>query len=73
MMSNFKKTTQQDFLQDAMQSLNMTRTEFAERIRASKARLDKWMLPTESAGFCEMDEIVWQFIREITERESKST
>jgi hypothetical protein len=69
-MSNFKKTTQQDFLREAMRCLKMTKSEFAERIRASTSRLDKWLLPIESAGFCEMDEIVWQFIREVVEQES---
>lgn len=59
--------SQQEFLRDAMKRLNMKREAFAARLGTSKRRLDNWLLPTESAGFREMDEIVWQFVREILE------
>lgn len=67
-MATKKKTvSQQEFLRDAMEQLGMTRQAFAERIRASKRRLDTWLLPSESKGFRELDPTIWQFIREILE------
>ena len=67
-MATKKKTmSQQEFLRDAMERLGMTREAFAERICASKRRLDTWLLPSESKGFRELDPTIWQFIREILE------
>ena len=43
----------------------MTRDQFAERIGASRRRLDTWLLPGDSTGFRELDSIAWKFIREI--------
>jgi aspartate carbamoyltransferase catalytic subunit len=60
-----KPLPQQEFLREAMASLDMTRDELAERIGTSRRRLDNWLLPTESKGFREMDEMAWKFIREI--------
>lgn len=67
------KTTvsQQEFLRDAMRRLDMKREAFAERLGTTKRRLDNWLLPIESTGFREMDEIVWKFVREILENEKK--
>lgn len=60
-----KPIPQQDFLRDAMTALDMTRDQFADRIGTSRRRLDNWLLPAESKGFREMDEMAWKFIREI--------
>ncbi|NHZ99116.1 transcriptional regulator [Massilia sp. CCM 8734] len=62
---------QQEFLRDAMNTLNMTRDEFADRIGTNRRRLDNWLLPSESSGFREMDEMAWKFIREILKSKSK--
>ncbi|TFW09685.1 transcriptional regulator [Oxalobacteraceae bacterium OM1] len=59
--------TQQEFLRDAMARLDMTRDQFADRIGATRRRLDNWLLPTESSGFRDMDDMAWKFIREILE------
>lgn len=56
---------QQEFLRNAMTLLNMTRDEFADRIGTNRRRLDNWLLPSNSSGFREMDEMAWKFIREI--------
>lgn len=60
-----KPIPQQDFLRDAMAALDMTRDQFADRIGTSRRRLDNWLLPSDSKGFREMDEMAWKFIREI--------
>lgn len=59
------KQAQQDFLRDAMQSLNMTRQKFADRIGAKKRALDNWLLPSDSKGFRPMPDTVWMLVREI--------
>jgi aspartate carbamoyltransferase catalytic subunit len=59
------KPTQQDFLRDAMQSLNMTRQNFADRIGARKRALDNWLLPSNSNGFRSMPDTIWILVREI--------
>lgn len=56
---------QQEFLRHAMEQLDMTRDEFAARIGTTRRRLDNWLLPTESSGFREMDQMAWKYIREI--------
>jgi len=74
--SNFGMTSkpirQQDFLRDAMSALDMTRDQFADRIGTSRRRLDNWLLPSDSKGFREMDEMAWKFIREILSNNPKS-
>lgn len=62
---NMTKEAQQDFLRKAMQSLDMTRQEFAQRIGATKRALDNWLLPADSNGFRTMPDTVWAFVREI--------
>ena len=57
--------TQQAFLRHAMETLGMTRDQFAERIGASRRRLDTWLLPSDSTGFRELDSMAWKFVREI--------
>lgn len=56
---------QQEFLRHAMDTLGMTRDQFAERIGASRRRLDTWLLPSDSTGFRELDSVAWKFVREI--------
>lgn len=60
-----KPIAQQEFLRNAMAALDMTRDAFADRIGTTRRRLDNWLLPSESKGFREMDEMAWKFIREI--------
>lgn len=60
-----KPIPQQDFLRDAMATLGMTRDQFADRLGTTRRRLDNWLLPCDSKGYREMDEIAWAFIREI--------
>ena len=57
--------SQQDFLRDAMQRLDMTRQEFADRIGAKKRALDNWLLPSNSKGFRPMSDTAWALVREI--------
>lgn len=67
-----KPIRQQEFLRDAMSALDMTRDQFAHRIGTSRRRLDNWLLPSDSKGFREMDEMAWKFIREILSNNPKS-
>jgi len=67
-----KQIPQQDFLRNAMETLEMTRDQFAERLGTSRRRLDNWLLPTDSGGFREMDEMAWKFISEILNNRQKS-
>jgi aspartate carbamoyltransferase catalytic subunit len=48
-----------------MAALGMTRDQFSDRIGTSRRRLDNWLLPSDSKGFREMDEMARKFIREI--------
>jgi len=64
---------QQEFLRNAMAQLEMTRDEFAVRIGTTRRRLDNWLLPSESSGFREMDEMAWKFIREILQNTKKKS
>lgn len=57
--------TQQVFLRDAMASLGMPRTEFAERISVPIKTLDKWLAPANTADFRNMPDVVWAYVREI--------
>ncbi|MEO5934714.1 MAG: transcriptional regulator [Duganella sp.] len=67
-----KPIAQQEFLRDAMNALSMTRDEFADRIGTNRRRIDNWLLPTDSKGYREMDEMAWKFIREILKHKQKS-
>ncbi len=66
-----KTTNQQEFLRDAMQKLGMTRDQFSKRICVPRPTLDKWLNPPDSDQSREMQAVVWQFVREIVEREKK--
>lgn len=70
---NQSTIAQQEFLRDAMAKLEMTRDEFAVRIGTNRRRLDNWLLPSDSKGFREMDEMAWKFIREILHHSKKRT
>lgn len=65
-----KKPTQQEFLRDAMDRLNMTRDQFSERIAVKRKTLDNWLLPPSDSAR-DMSDMAWKFIQEILERESK--
>jgi transcriptional regulator with XRE-family HTH domain len=68
-----KAIPQQDFLRDAMAALNMTRDQFADRIGASRRRLDNWLLPSGSKEFRKMDDMAWKFIQEILNNRPRKT
>lgn len=70
-MTKKQPPSQQEFLRQAIEKLAMTRDEFAERIGASRRRLDTWLLPSDSTGFRELDSIAWKFIREILDHQQK--
>ena len=61
--------TQQEFLRVAMVTLGLTREQFAARLGTSKRRVDNWLLPSESKEFRSMDDMVWNFVREILKNE----
>jgi aspartate carbamoyltransferase catalytic subunit len=58
-------TTQQTLLREAMQTLNMTRDAFAERLSIKRRALDAWLLPDTSNEFRVMPDVVHKFIGEI--------
>lgn len=60
---------QQEFLQDAMAELGMTREVFALRLGCAKRTLDKWLLPDSSNDYRAMNETVWNLVREIRAHE----
>jgi DNA-binding transcriptional regulator YiaG len=57
--------SQQDLLRLAMEQLNMTRDEFAVRIRVSRRALDKWLLPDESNDFRPLPDMGRGYVEEI--------
>ena len=71
--TNAPALSQQEFLRDAMARLDMTRDAFVLRLGATRRRLDNWLLPVDSAGFRELDSVVWNYIREIVDREAKKS
>ncbi|HXA48280.1 MAG TPA: aspartate carbamoyltransferase [Burkholderiaceae bacterium] len=65
-------TIQQTLLRDAMQSLNMTRDVFAERLAIKRRTLDTWLLPDNSNEFRAMPGVVEKFIQEILRTDSQN-
>jgi DNA-binding transcriptional regulator YiaG len=65
--------TQQDFLRQAMVTMDMTREQFAARIGVKKRGLDNWLLPSDSKEFRAMPEMAWKFIREILQHRKENT
>ncbi|KLU21872.1 aspartate carbamoyltransferase catalytic chain [Caballeronia mineralivorans PML1(12)] len=64
--------TQQDLLRDAMETLGMTRAEFAARLSVPPRTLDKWLLPEESTDFRAMPEMGKAYVREILHWDGQS-
>ena len=62
---------QQEFLRDAMIALDLTRDGLAERIGTNRRRLDNWLLPSDSKGYRDMDEMAWKFISEILQNRKR--
>ena len=62
-------TTQQDFLRGAMLELGMTRDAFCARLGCARRTLDKWLLPADSKDNRQMDETIWNLVREILAHE----
>src|SRR5579872_7020821 len=65
-------TTQQVLLREAMQTLNMTRDAFAERLSIKRRALDAWLLPDTSNEFRVMPDVVHKFIGEIMRTEPQN-
>jgi aspartate carbamoyltransferase catalytic subunit len=65
-------TIQQTLLRDAMQSLNMTRDVFAERLAIKRRTLDTWLLPDNSNEFRAMPGVVEKFIQEILRTDAQN-
>lgn len=63
-----KPKTQQAFLLEAMQRLDMDADQFARRLGASRRRLDDWLKSTGEPGSVELDPVIWTFVRELVER-----
>jgi hypothetical protein len=63
-----KPKTQQAFLLEAMQRLDMDADQFARRLGASRRRLDDWLKRTGEPGSVELDPVIWTFVRELVER-----
>jgi aspartate carbamoyltransferase catalytic subunit len=59
--------TQQEFLDDAMAKLAMTRPQFAARLGCTENTLRAWLLPSSSKEFRVMEEGIWKFVREVLE------
>ncbi|CAB3772665.1 transcriptional regulator [Paraburkholderia humisilvae] len=64
--------SQQEFLRASMTELGMTRSAFAQRISVPVKTLDKWMAPANTTDFRNMPDVVWAYVREILEWDSKS-
>lgn len=62
-------STQQEFLRSAMTELNMTREAFCGRLGCARRTLDKWLLPAASKDYRNMDETIWNLVREILAHE----
>jgi len=63
-------TTQQEFLRSAMAELGgLTREAFSKRLGCAQRTLDKWLLPNESGDHRQMDEVIWNLVREILAHE----
>lgn len=60
-------TSQQEFLQAAMDELALGREAFAERIGCPYSTFKKWVHPDPSSkdNFREMPSIAWAFVREV--------
>jgi hypothetical protein len=63
-----KPKSQQAFLLEAMQRMDMDADQFARRLGASRRRLDDWLRSPGEPGFVELDPVIWTFVREIVER-----
>lgn len=61
--------SQQDFLRLAMSQLGMTRKVFSARLGCAGRTLDKWLLPDASNDHRQMDETIWNLVREILAHE----
>lgn len=63
-----KPKSQQAFLLEAMQRMDMDPDQFARRLGASRRRLDDWLKRTGEPGAVELDPVIWTFVRELVER-----
>jgi DNA-binding transcriptional regulator YiaG len=69
-----KKNTQppqQEFLLGAIETLGMSRVDFAKRISVPKKTLDKWLAAEGTSDQRAMPEMAWAYIKEILENNEK--
>lgn len=59
------KAPQQKVLRDAMDTLGLTRKEFAARIHVPFRTLEKWLLPEDSGDYREMPDIARGYVADI--------
>lgn len=61
--------TQEEFLRDAANTLDLTQKELAGRMCAPWETFRKWLMPIGSTSYREMPEVAWQMVREILAHE----
>lgn len=52
-----------------MAEMVMTRDAFSSRLGCARRTMDKWLLPDSSNDHREMDETIWNLVREILAHE----
>jgi hypothetical protein len=60
-----EKQSQQDFLREAMQTLDLTRDGFSARFTVPRRTLDKWLLPDDSKDHRPLPDMAKAYIREV--------
>jgi len=73
MKISLPQSSQQEFLREAMDQLNMTHDEFASRLSVARRTLDRWLLPSESADARALPETGRAYIEEVLQRNKKET
>lgn len=63
-----KPKSQQAFLLEAMQRMEMDADQFARRLGASPQRLGNWLKNPGELGYAELDPVIWTFVRELVQR-----
>lgn len=63
--------SQQRYLQKAMEQAGLTEEELARKLGTDTQYLLRFLMPTGSADFREMNDDVWKLVREIVEADRK--
>lgn len=62
---------QQEFLEDAMAKLGMSKRELAIRLGTTENRIESFLAPAGCDTYCELDEIVWKLVRDIVSSQNQ--